>query len=303
MKRKLFDNFNYLALTATISNVKKTPTGLRLTLSNLCNFDFFTTSENNEPQSYNTMAEKILPLCEGSCGGDDSGDCTISNLQKTIVHISPSDHNDITTGIGRQFQRQFQVDDVKDLNRDGKQVLELHLSGDRLAKNKLGFSTMSRRGTQTFTFISTYSSLEAVLNQLANFSTLSSAVKAADFDKKSAAQRIISGEEVYTILAPNNNAFNKLPTTILQNLLKIENKSELRHVLENHAFEGKLLLADIKKRKYLKAVNGNKFKVNVKEDGSVFVGGAKIVTLTSDVKILNVTAHVVNRVISNGSIL
>jgi uncharacterized surface protein with fasciclin (FAS1) repeats len=152
-----------------------------------------------------------------------------------------------------------------------------------------------KKNKHKFTFVSTYPSLETVLNQLENFSILSRAVKAVDFSSDRALADLFSGQKEYTVLAPNDLAFEKLPSGTVENLLKPENKSMLRNLLENHVFKCKLSVADIKKKKYLKAVSGKRFNVDVKEDGSVIVGGAKIVT--PDVQILNVTAHVINRVL------
>ena len=163
------------------------------------------------------------------------------------------------------------------------------------ANSALLLLNLSKISLSTFTFVSTYSSLETVLNNLKNFSILSTAVKAADFDKNSVVQGIFSGKKRYTVLAPPNNAFEKLHSGTVENLLKPENKSILRNLLEGHVFKGKLSVADIKKKKYLKTVSGKRFNVDVKEDGSVIVGGAKIVT--PGVQILNVIAHVINRVL------
>ena len=69
----------------------------------------------------------------------------------------------------------------------------------------------------------------------------------------------------------------------------------MRDLLRNHVFTGKLSVADIKKKKYLKAVNGKRFNVDVKEDGSVIVGGATIIT--PDAKTVNGWAHVTDSVL------
>ena len=295
-----FNNVNITTVSADIYRVRTLNNGKKAVIY-IVPKDNVTLLSDNQVTSIasrdtKTIAKKIQPLCEGSCGGDDSGLCSLSvgDFDKKIVSISPSDGGD----------KLCKVDDVKDLTRNGKKMLGLSVSvndfdgkGDAATANSaLHLSNLSRKDNVKFTFVSTYSSFETVLNNLENVSILSTAVKAADFDENSVVvQGIFSGKKRYTVLAPPNNAFEKLPSGTVENLLKPENKSILRNLLYNHVFKGKLSVADIKNKKYLKAVSGKRFNVDVKEDGSVIVGGAKIVT--PDVQILNVTVHVINRVL------
>ena len=104
---------------------------------------------------------------EGSCGGDDSGYCNLSvgDFDKSIVIviISSSDGGD----------KLCKVDGVKDLTRNGKKMLGLSVSvndfdvkGDA-TNSALHLSNLSRKEDNVkFTFVSTYSSLETVLNNL-----------------------------------------------------------------------------------------------------------------------------------------
>ena len=289
----LFNNVNIITVAANIDNVKTFNNGKKAVIYISPINDVTVLSDNKvtviDSRDTKIIAKKIQPLCEGSCSGDDSGNCPLSvgDFDKNIVSISSSDGGD----------KLCKVDGVKDLTRNGKKMLKLSVSVndfDIILSRQV--RKMQCTDNVKFTFVSTYSSFETVLNNLANFSILSTAVKAADFDKNSVVvQGIFSRKKRYTVLAPPNNAFEKLPSGTVENLLKPENKSILRNLLEGHVFKGKLSVADIKKKKYLKAVNGKRFNVDVKEDGSVIVGGAKIVT--PDVQILNVTVHVINRVL------
>jgi uncharacterized surface protein with fasciclin (FAS1) repeats len=196
----------------------------------------------------------------------------------------------------------FNLDDVRPTTNNGKKSLELKVSTDDFesygatAIKALSLDNLSNQEDVTIIFnVSTYPSLETVLNQLENFSILSRAVKAVDFSSDRALADLFSGQKEYTVLAPNDLAFEKLPDGAVQDLFKQDNKSELLGILLNHVFKGKLSVADIKKKKYLNTVSGTRLNVKVKEDGTVLVGSAKIVT--PDVNILNITAHVINRVI------
>ena len=66
------------------------------------------------------------------------------------------------------------------------------------------------------------------------FSTLVQAVKAADLAET------LSGEGPFTVLAPTNAAFEKLPQGTLEDLLKPENKEKLAGILKLHVIEGKV---------------------------------------------------------------
>jgi uncharacterized surface protein with fasciclin (FAS1) repeats len=280
----IFDRVNHTTLRANIISTKTSNDGksaiIRIIPRSVPSIIVFDNNEVTTIPADDTKAivKKIKPLCEGSCGGDDS--CPMFNFEQTTAHISSSDGD----------YKLCKVDDVRVLTRNGNKILELNVSV--VGKNA---ALLRRKSNQTFTFVSTYSSLETVLNNLRMFSTLSTAVKAANLSSYPDAKSIFSGQKEYTIFPPINSAFEKLPSGTVESLLKPENKSKLRSILLNHVVSGRLSVDDIKKKKCLKTVGGKRLKVEVKEDDTVFVSGAKIVT--SNFQLLNVTVQIINRVL------
>lgn len=102
-----------------------------------------------------------------------------------------------------------------------------------------------------------------------NFTTLVAAVKAADLVDT------LSGEGPFTVFAPTNEAFEKLPEGTVEDLLKPENKEKLAKILTFHVVPGKIMAADVKTMEADTAA-GEKAEVVV-EDGVVTYGGAKVI--------------------------
>jgi uncharacterized surface protein with fasciclin (FAS1) repeats len=129
-----------------------------------------------------------------------------------------------------------------------------------------------------------------VENAAANedFSTLVAAVKAADLVET------LSGKGPFTVFAPTNAAFAKLPEATLADLLKPENKAKLAGILTYHVVAGKVMAKDVVELKSAKTVQGSKVKIKVK-DGTVMVGGAKVVK--TDIACKNGVIHVIDAVI------
>ena len=93
-----------------------------------------------------------------------------------------------------------------------------------------------------------------------DFSTLVTALKAADL------VGALSGEGPFTVFAPNNDAFAKIDSEALADLLKPENVKALSNILTYHVVYGKLMASDITKalkngygKTKLTALNGQKF--------------------------------------------
>lgn len=120
-----------------------------------------------------------------------------------------------------------------------------------------------------------------------NFSTLVAAVKAAGLAEA------LSGEGPFTIFAPTNAAFEKLPKGTLELLLKSENKDKLASILKYHVVSGKVMAADVKPMA-VKTLEGSSFEVTVM-DGKVKVGGADV--LKTDLVGKNGVIHVIDAVI------
>ncbi len=96
----------------------------------------------------------------------------------------------------------------------------------------------------------------------------------------------------YTVFAPTDAAFDKVPKSTLQALGK--DKAKLRSVLLYHVAKGRLDAAKVVKRTSVKTLNGKSVRIRVK-DGKVTVGGARVVT--PDVKASNGVIHVINKVL------
>lgn len=120
-----------------------------------------------------------------------------------------------------------------------------------------------------------------------DFSTLVAAVKAAGLAET------LSGEGPFTVFAPTNEAFAKLPAGTVDTLLKPENKAKLAGILTYHVVAGKVMAADVKTSK-VKTVQGGELDVVVK-DGSVTVDGAKVVK--TDIVGSNGVIHVIDTVV------
>lgn len=118
--------------------------------------------------------------------------------------------------------------------------------------------------------------------------TLVAALKAGDL-----VETLNSPGGVYTVFAPTNAAFDKLPKGTVDNLLKPENKDELRRVLQHHAAVPILQIKDMKDGQTLAMADGTKVTFHVK-DGKVMVNDANIV---ATIPAANGIVHVVDAVI------
>ncbi|OGX86146.1 fasciclin domain-containing protein [Hymenobacter glacialis] len=124
-------------------------------------------------------------------------------------------------------------------------------------------------------------------------STLVSAVKAAGLVET------LKGAGPFTVFAPTNAAFDKLPKGAVAGLMEPASKAKLAGVLTYHVIAGRLVAADLKDGQELTTVNGEKLKVTVK-DGMVMVGNGKDAPATvqiADVISSNGVTHVIDSVI------
>lgn len=97
----------------------------------------------------------------------------------------------------------------------------------------------------------------------------------------------------FTVFAPTDEAFAKLPAGTVEDLLKPENKEKLVAILTYHVVAGKVMAADVKTMK-AKTVNGQDLDIIV-ADGSVTVNGANVVK--TDVDASNGVVHVIDSVV------
>jgi uncharacterized surface protein with fasciclin (FAS1) repeats len=96
----------------------------------------------------------------------------------------------------------------------------------------------------------------------------------------------------YTVFAPTDAAFKKVPKKTLKALLA--NKAKLKAVLLYHVVAGKVTAADVVKLRSAKTLNGKKVRIRV-SGRNVFVNTSKVVK--ADVMATNGVIHVVNRVL------
>lgn len=121
-----------------------------------------------------------------------------------------------------------------------------------------------------------------------DFSTLVAAVKAAGLVET------LSGDGPFTVFAPTNEAFKKLPDGALEDLLKPENKDKLVAILKYHVVPGKVMAEDVVKLTSAKTVQGSEVSIKV-EGEHVHVDGAHIVK--TDIVSNNGVIHVIDAVI------
>lgn len=120
-----------------------------------------------------------------------------------------------------------------------------------------------------------------------SFKTLARALDAADL------VNTLKGSGPFTVFAPTDEAFAKLPPGTLENLLKPENKETLQRILTYHVVPGKVMAADVARVKSAKAVNGETISVNA-EGGIVRVNDARVVK--ADIAASNGVIHVIDTV-------
>ena len=121
-----------------------------------------------------------------------------------------------------------------------------------------------------------------------SFNTLVTAVKAAGLVDT------LKGPGPFTVFAPTDDAFARLPSGTLENLLKPENKKQLVAILTYHVIPGKVMSKDITgKRTEVKSVEGE--AVSIDATNGVKVDNAKVVK--ADVEATNGVIHVIDTVI------
>ncbi|MFW2490524.1 fasciclin domain-containing protein [Clostridium chromiireducens] len=121
------------------------------------------------------------------------------------------------------------------------------------------------------------------------FKTLVTALKAAGLVDT------LKGQGPFTVFAPTDDAFAKLPKGAIDNLLKPENKETLVKILTYHVVPGKLTAEDVLKLNdtELKMVSGDNAKIEVK-DNNVYIDGAKVIV--TDIIAKNGIIHVIDTV-------
>ncbi len=120
-----------------------------------------------------------------------------------------------------------------------------------------------------------------------DFSTLVAAVVAAGLAET------LSSKGPFTVFAPTNEAFAKLPAGTVEELVKPENKEKLAAILTYHVVSGKVMSTDLSNGQQAATVNGQEITISI--DGGVKVDGANVVT--ADLEASNGVIHVIDSVI------
>ena len=120
------------------------------------------------------------------------------------------------------------------------------------------------------------------------FKTLAAALQAAGLVET------LKGAGPFTVFAPTDEAFAKLPKGTLEDLLKPENKAKLTAILTYHVVPGKVMAADVVKVKDAKTVQGGSVKVSTM-GGKVMIDNAHVVK--ADIAASNGVIHVIDTVI------
>lgn len=120
------------------------------------------------------------------------------------------------------------------------------------------------------------------------FKTLAAALGAAGLVET------VKGAGPFTVFAPTDAAFAKLPAGTVENLLKPENKAQLTAILTYHVVPGKVMAADVVKLTEAKTVNGK--MLHVKVNGSnVMINDARVTS--ADIVASNGVIHVIDSVV------
>jgi uncharacterized surface protein with fasciclin (FAS1) repeats len=119
-----------------------------------------------------------------------------------------------------------------------------------------------------------------------SFNTLATALKAAGLVET------LKGPGPFTVFAPTDEAFAKLPKGTLDGLLK--DKAKLTAILTYHVVPGRVMAADVVKLNAAKTVNGESVEIRV-DSGTVYVDDAQVVT--TDIAASNGVIHVIDSVL------
>jgi uncharacterized surface protein with fasciclin (FAS1) repeats len=121
-----------------------------------------------------------------------------------------------------------------------------------------------------------------------DFSTLATALEAADLVDA------LKGEGPFTVFAPTDDAFAKLPPGTLEGLLKPDKKGQLQSILKYHVVPGRVMAADVVKISSADTLQGGKLTVRA-QGGTVMVDEATVTK--TDIECSNGVIHVIDTVV------
>jgi uncharacterized surface protein with fasciclin (FAS1) repeats len=120
------------------------------------------------------------------------------------------------------------------------------------------------------------------------FNTLAKALRAADLVDT------LKGKGPFTVFAPTDAAFAKLPAGTIEELLKPENKEKLIAILTYHVVPGEVKASDVVKLSSAKTVNGQEIKITT-TNGKVMANGSNVIK--ADINCSNGVIHVIDTVL------
>jgi len=121
-----------------------------------------------------------------------------------------------------------------------------------------------------------------------NFGTLAKALEAAGLID------VLKGEGPFTVFAPTDDAFAKLPAGTLESLLTPAKKGDLEDILKCHVVSGKVMAKEVTKLTSAKTLQGKELPIKV-QDGTVMVADAKVTK--TDIECSNGVIHVIDKVV------
>ena len=130
--------------------------------------------------------------------------------------------------------------------------------------------------------------LVETISKHAEFSILSKVIAGSGLTN------ILKNKGPFTILAPTDEAFNKLPPEMLTGLLKPENKESLGSLLEYHVIPGKIMSADIAKLTTAKTVHGQEIKID--DADGIKINAAKL--QGRNIEAMNGVIHAIDTVLA-----
>jgi uncharacterized surface protein with fasciclin (FAS1) repeats len=125
-------------------------------------------------------------------------------------------------------------------------------------------------------------------SEAGSFKTLIAAVQAAGLEDT------LKSPGPFTVFAPSDDAFEKLPPGTVESLLKPENKDKLKAILTYHVVSGKVMASEAVKLSSAKTVNGKELTLDA-SSGKLVVNGATVTQ--ADIAASNGVIHVIDAVV------
>ncbi|MGH1362261.1 MAG: fasciclin domain-containing protein [Calditrichia bacterium] len=130
--------------------------------------------------------------------------------------------------------------------------------------------------------------LLTIASEAGTFNTLAAAIKAAGLVET------LSGEGPFTVFAPTDKAFAKLPKETLQSLLKPENKEQLQRILTYHVIAGRVYSDEVLQKSSLRTVSGIRVSTGLR-DGQLNIDKSRV--SAGDIQAANGVIHVIDQVL------